>query len=139
MRKRLLLVLSISAIATMFVGCDSKDGIKGGVIPKYFEVEENKDLNIEGFETEYSKLYDINNDGIWEQLDLVKKDGEAYILIKHAETEELKSAIKINANSKEIEKILDEDNDGIEEIIVLKEDNKEDIYHYNPESKGYEL
>lgn len=139
MRRRLLLILSISIITSMFVGCGSKDGIKGGVIPKYFEVEENKDLNIEGFKSEYSKLYDINNDGIWEQLDLVKKDGEAYILIKHAETEVLKSAIKINGNSKEIERILDQDNDGIEEIIVLKEDNKEDIYHYNPESKGYEL
>lgn len=139
MRRKILLLLGIATVTFSFVGCDTKDGMKGDVAPKYFEVEANKNINTEGFKTEFSKNYDINNDGILEELDLVKKDGKAYILIKHAETGEMKSAVKIDGNSTKIEKISDEDNDGIEEITVLKDGNKEDIYKYNAEVKGYEL
>ena len=138
MKKKIVALLSIAAITSMFVGCSSNDGVKGDVLPQYFVVEANKDVNVDGFESVYSKIYDINNDGILEELELVKKTGKAYILIKHAETGVVESAIKVEENTTGIAKISDEDSDGIEEIIVTKSNDGEDIYRYNAANKGYE-
>lgn len=138
MRKNIILLLIVGITSFMFVGCNSKDGLNGSA-PKYFEIKANKDINIDEYESISSKIYDINNDGILEELEIVNKDNKSYILIKHAEKGYIESTIELNKNSSKIEKISDVDGDGIEEIFVSNNGKDEEVYAYNYDIKGFEL
>lgn len=138
MRKKIILLLIIGITTFMFVGCNSKDGLNGS-IPKYFELEANRDINVNDFNSISSKIYDINNDGIFEELEIVNKDNKSYIVIKNAEKGNVESVFELNKNSSEIVKISDVDGDGIEEIFVKDDGNNEDVYSYNSSTKGFQL
>ncbi|MGL4849893.1 MAG: hypothetical protein ACRC28_13400 [Clostridium sp.] len=138
MRKKILGVLGIAFITGSFVGCSTKDGMTGDVIPEYFKIEAHKDVDVSGFNSVYSKIYDINNDGIFEEIELVKKGDMGYILFKHAEKGDILSSVRIESNMEAIEKIYDENNDGIEEIFIKDKDGKTETYSYNKSIKGYE-
>ncbi|MGL4874769.1 MAG: hypothetical protein ACRC30_08990 [Clostridium sp.] len=138
MRKKVLSILGIAFITGSFVGCSTKDGMAGSVIPKYFKVEAHRDIDISGFTSIYSKIYDINNDGLFEELELVKKEDVGYVLIKDAEEGQILSSLRVDSSMAEIEKICDENNDGIEEIFIKDKNGKIEKYSYNELIKGYE-